>query len=687
MKWFYHAVWILTFFSSFFHAQIKVACIGDSVTRGMGIPDEKQSYPSQLQDLLGSQYIVGNFGNSGATLLSKGHKPYIKTEDYKKALDFRPDIIVVALGLNDTDPRNWPNYNNDFIGDYTAIIQSFKNINPNVKVYICRMTPIFSGHSRFLSGTREWFNQIQNLIPNIASVNNATLIDNYLPLANRIDLFADFLHPNAQGASIMANNVYHYLVPIQQKLSLNETFGDHMVLQRNVENKIKGKANANAEIKLTFNRKNYSTKTSSLGDWEITLPSTKEGGPYQLNVTSGKEEIIVNDILFGDVYLSSGQSNMAWMLKNSNNVQELIKNASAKKNIRLFKNTSLAETNDIAWDSLTLKKVNDLEFFSGKWTLSTPQNASEFSAIAYVFAEELAHSQNIPIGIIDISVGGSNTESWIPFKTLENDNLLSPYIHQWKTSDFVQDFCRKRGAKNIEKSTVKNQRHPYAPGYNYEAGIQKWINTNLTGILWYQGESNAHNIEHHAYLFEKLVHSWRENFKQKLPFYTVQLSSINRPSWPQFRDSQRILSNELENVYMAVSSDAGNLTDVHPRDKIIVGERLANLAKKHQYHQKNNADSPQPINVEKTKNSVTITFSNCDILKTKNNDLIKGFQLLTKSGHIIDLEKVTLRKNKIIIEHNSNEIKSIQYAYQAFTDANLYNEDNVPVSTFNYNLK
>ncbi len=686
MKWFCNVIWILFLSSTFIFAQKRVACIGDSVTKGMGIPDVKNSYPSQLQKLLGNQYIVENFGFNGATLLSKGHRPYIKTNEFQRALDFKPDIIIVALGLNDTDPRNWPNYSNSFIEDYTQLLQSFKNINPKVEIYICKMTPIFSGHSRFLSGTRDWFDQIQNLIPEIAQFNNTTLIDNHQPLAARIDLFNDFLHPNAQGASIIAQNVYQHLIPILQPLSVHETIGSHMVLQRNTENIIKGKASANAEITLNFNHKNYKTKTSPLGNWQVTLPATKAGGPYSINIKYKAEKIKLENILFGDVYLSSGQSNMAWMLKNTNNTEDFINNAQNKTNIRLFKNKSLAETNNVAWDSLTLKKINNLEYFSGNWTASTPETAREFSAIAYVFAEKLATTENITIGIIDISVGGSNTESWIPRKTLEDDALLSPYIHSWKTSDFIQNFCRQRGAKNIEKSTDKNQRHPYAPAYNYEAGIQKWIDTKLTGILWYQGESNAHNTEHHEHLFEKLVTSWRTTFRQNLPFYTVQLSSINRLSWPGFRDSQRKLSNKISDVYLAISSDVGDSLDVHPRNKIIVGERLANLALQHEYKRKIQADSPQPLDIIKTKDEISIIFSHCENLKTTNQQPLIGLQIIDLKGKTVEIKDVKIQQNKITFKIPMEGIYAIQYAYQPYTKANLISDSDVPVSTFNLKL-
>ena len=176
--------------------RIKVACIGNSVTYGMTHKNPAEtSYPTQLQQMLGEGYEVRNFGHSGATLLSKGHRPYINLPEYTAALEFAPDIAVIHLGLNDTDPRNWPNYRDEFYTDYTNIIDALRKANPKVEVYICRMTPIFNWHRRFKSGTRDWYWQIQDVIEEIAEDGGFELIDLSRYLYNRPDLMPDALHP------------------------------------------------------------------------------------------------------------------------------------------------------------------------------------------------------------------------------------------------------------------------------------------------------------------------------------------------------------------------------------------------------------------------------------------------------------------------------------------------------------
>lgn len=663
----------------------KVGCIGDSVTRGYGIKGKGQSYPDQLQVLLGDGYEVGNFGHSGATLLQKGHNPYVETADFQEAIAFAPDILVISLGLNDTDPRNWPNYGISFVSDYTELIDAFKKVNPKVEVFVCTMTPIFSGHSRYLSGTREWFNAIQKLIPAIADANGAKLIDNYSPLATRIDLFEDFLHPDAQGAGIIAATVSRSLIGASYPFTLHETLGSAMVLQRQRVNKIFGQGTTGNTVNMVFQGKEFTTVIDQEGKWAIDLPSQKSGGPYTMRLRSGQTEISLNDIWFGDVYLASGQSNMAFQLQSALNAEALMKEA-ADLPIRLFKSKNLVETNPVSWDSLTLKKINDREFFAGSWQRATAGTVGSFSAVAYAFAAQVAKEQGVPIGIIEVAVGGSNTESWIPLRTLEMDNLLATYFHSWRRSDFIQDFCRTRADKNLALAKGKNQQHPYAPAYNFEAGIQPWTQTEVTGVLWYQGESNAHNIEHHEYLFAKMVPAWRQRFGQELPFYVVQLSSIERPSWRAFRDSQRLLGNRIPKVYTAISLDLGDPKDVHPKEKIPVGQRLANLAAQHQYGEKINADSPQPLQVKQINGEVVVEFSSSKRLHTKLDEPILDLRLLDVKGKEVNIEQIRIVGNKLYIKADLSALVHIYYGYSPYTTANLMNEAGVPVSTFNIKL-
>ncbi len=151
-------IFLLLWISSAWARQIKVACVGNSVTYGYLLENrERDCYPAQLARLLGEGYDVRNFGKSGATLLNKGHRPYRQQQEFRDAVAFAADIVVIHLGLNDTDPRNWPNYRDEFVRDYLQLIDTFRVANPDCRIWICRMTPITNMHSRFKSGTRDWY--------------------------------------------------------------------------------------------------------------------------------------------------------------------------------------------------------------------------------------------------------------------------------------------------------------------------------------------------------------------------------------------------------------------------------------------------------------------------------------------------------------------------------------------------
>ena len=178
------------------------------------------------------RFEVGNFGRSGATLLNRGHRPYMQQPEFRRAMDFKADWVVIHLGLNDTDPRDWPDWKEDFIPDYRALIDSFLVANPEARVLICLMTPIFDRHARFQSGTRDWHAQIQAAIRKVAGGANVQLIDLNTPLHSRPDLFPDALHPNPEGAQILARTVYGALTGDYGGLRLPPVYSIGMVLPR-----------------------------------------------------------------------------------------------------------------------------------------------------------------------------------------------------------------------------------------------------------------------------------------------------------------------------------------------------------------------------------------------------------------------------------------------------------------------
>lgn len=680
----------LLFFSSEIFAQnqkIKVASIGNSVTYGYGLKDPStQSYPVQLQKMLGDKFEVKNYGHSGATLLRKGHNPYYKTKEFAEALQLIPDIAIIQLGLNDTDPRDWNNYSNDFRGDYSWLIDTLRKMNPNIKVYICLMTPIFNDHPRFRSGTRDWYWKIQNLIPEIAKVNHTGLIDLHTPFYFHPNLFPDALHPNKEGAIILAKTVYSAITGDYGGLKMPNVFADDMILQRNKPIPVFGTANANQEIIASFSKQTKKTKSDSDGKWKVVFNPLPTGGPYTLIVKTKDKTIVFNNILMGDVWLCSGQSNMLFRLNQSFEGQKAIEN-STNKNIRLFQLKAIQQTDNVAWDSATLQKVNELKYFTGNWQQCNPESASTFSAVGYFFGKKIQQEENVPIGLIEVAVGGAPIVSFINRHTMEFDHYLVNELYDWRKSDFIMPWVRERATKNLENSNDPRQRHPYEPCYIYEAGISKFINTPIKGIIWYQGESDAHNIDLYNYNFKKLILSWRNLWRENLPFYFVQLSSIDRPSWPYFRDMQRKMSNEISNVGMAVSSDLGDSLNVHPTHKQPVGERLALLAFKNTYHKNIIANGPQVESALQKNKEIVLKFSNAKKIKTRNGEKLIGFEVMNEKGKIIS-PKAEIKNNQVILILEKDEkIIKVLYAFKPFTRANLENEAGLPASTFSIGVK
>ena len=669
----------------------RVACIGNSVTYGYGHKSPSEtSYPAQLQQLLGDDYVVRNFGHSGATLLSKGHRPYINLPEYKAALEFAPDIAIIHLGLNDTDPRNWPNYRDEFYNDYINIINALRQANPKVDIYICKMSPIFHWHRRFKSGTRDWYKQIQELIPSVAEYGPFELIDLSRYLSHRPDLMPDALHPNAEGAGIIAHQVYSAITNDFGGLSLPAIYSSNMIIQQGKPFIVKGTANSGDKITVKLGKKRIITTANEQGQWEATFaPLMADGKSYTMTIECGKEKIAYENIAIGEVWLCSGQSNMAFMVKESSHAQQSLANVK-NKDIRLYDMKPRAVTNNVEWDSIDLVRLNNHDYYlPTSWQMQSNENVQNFSAVAYHFGAMLADSLGVPVGLICNAVGGAPAEAFINRKTLEFHPTLVDILYNWKENDMIQDWCRGRAKQNIAKSTNSLQRHPYEPCYLYETGIMPIAGYPIKGAIWYQGESNAHNVELHEVIFPTLVDCWRRTWNDaQMPFYFVQLSSINRPSWPHFRDSQRRLAAQIENCDFAVSSDKGDPTDVHPKEKAPIGERLARLALNQTYGMKNVAQcGPTPVSAKIIDGKIVVEFSNASILKTNDGNALRGLEIGNKVGALqkVASEQIKIEGNRIIIK--GTKAQRLRYAWQPFTDANLVNEAGLPASTFEIEIK
>lgn len=660
-------------------AKTKVACIGNSITYGYLLPERHtQSYPAQLQQMLGDSYEVGNFGRSGATLLRHGHRPYTEQPEFSEALAFRPDIAVLHLGVNDTDPRDYPEYGDGFTADYCAIIDSLRAVNPQIRIIIALLTPLKATHYRFKSGTRDWRLKLQRAIADVAQAKGVELIDFDTPLRDRQDLLHDGIHPDAEGARLLAATACRGITGNYGGLRLPVTYQSGMVLQRDTPLRIAGTADAGSRITLNIGGATHTATADNRGNWQVVTAPLATGPVYKLTVTDGRDTLHLTDILAGEVWVASGQSNMEFPLSSSVGGKDAAAKA-ADPWLRALDMRPIARTNDVEWDSATVAAVNRLEYFSNpRWRQLTPDNAGQFSAVAYYFARQLRDSLNVPIGIISNAVGGAPCEAWIDINTLE---LHMPEILlDWRGNDYVQKWAQGRAMKN-----APHGRHPYEPSYLFSAGIRPLGQPEIAGVIWYQGESNAHNTELHEQLFPMFVDSWQRYFRNpKLQIYYAQLSSIDRPSWAVFRDSQRRMDRDMGCVHMAVTSDLGDSLDVHPTRKREVGERLARQALFHTYRRMLTVPSgPEIISAQASDGEVILHFGFDDGLKSSDGMPLRTFEVAEIDG-LYHPATAEITDNNAIRIYNMDIKKPrfVRYGWQPFTRANLVNGEGLPASTF-----
>lgn len=667
--------------------KIKVACVGNSITYGTGIEDREHfSYPVQLQKMLGEKYQVGNFGKPGATLLNHGHRPYMQQEEFKEAMAFKGDIAVIHLGINDTDPRNWPNYRDEFVKDYLSLMDSLRSANPKVRFILARMTPIADRHPRFISGTKLWHGEIQEAIQTVARVSGAELIDFHASLYPYPYLLPDAIHPNPEGAGILAKTVYAGITGDYGGLKLSELYADNMVLQRDMPLDIHGTANAGEQVTVSIAGQKVAAVANNRGEWSVTLQPLRVGTDYTLTIQAGNQKREFHRVAAGEVWLCSGQSNMAFMLNEASTAKEDIPLAN-DPGFRLFDMKGRWKTYDGAWPASCLDSLNHLQYFGNTtWEDVSPESAAKFSAIAYYYGKMLRDSLQVPVGLICNAVGGSPTESWIDRNTLETE--FPAILNDWLHNDFIQDWVKGRAAKNLGFDSTKLSRHPYEPCYLYESGVLPLQQYPIKGVIWYQGESNTHNMEAHERLFQLLVDSWRSNWKNpQLPFYFVQLSSLDRSSWTWFRDSQLRLMKSIPHTGMAVSSDHGDSLNVHPTHKQPIGERLARWALCDSYGYSITPSGPLFESVVREGEALVVSFAFGEGLRTSDGNSPSCFEIAEEEG-LYHPANVTIVGDKVRL--TSPDLKApryVRYAWQPFTRANLVNKDGLPASTFRGEVK
>lgn len=664
---------------------IKVACVGNSITYGTGVANREQNaYPVVLQRLLGKGYQVENFGKPGATLLRHGHRPYFDQPEFRAALQFRPDIAVIHLGINDTDPRNWPNYRDEFIPDYLALIDSLRAANPKVRILVARLTPIGVDHPRFDSGTRKWREEISQAVQQVADIAHVEWIDFYAPLVAHPDWMPDAVHPDARGAEVLAKVAYSGITGRYGGLSLPAVFADNMVLQRNISFYLKGTADAGETVVVRLGGKELARGvTDARGVWNVRIPALTAVDSTTFTVSTARRTLTYHNVAVGEVWLCSGQSNMAFKLRQASDAARDLPKAT-DRGLRLYHMQPRWETDNVEWDSAAVDSVSRLQYYRpARWVASSPQSAADFSAVAYYMGRMLRDSLRVPVGLICNAVGGTPIESWIDRPTLEE--YYPQVLRHWKNNDFVMDWVRGRAAKNLAR--CPGGRHPYHPAYCFETGMVPLLDFPLRGVAWYQGESNAHNPD--SWRFDLLARSWRMRTGDiSLPFYIVQLSGIERPSWPWLRNTQRLAQRSVFATQMVVTSDLGLRHDVHPPYKRPVGERLAQSMLRHTYGRSTAPVSPEVGLQSSVKDDrVELDLREAQGLHGSDGQPLRGFEiagadeLFYPATVQLDAEgKVQLRSSEVA------KPCYVRYSWQPFPTCNVVNAAGLPLGTFRIRL-
>jgi sialate O-acetylesterase len=345
-----------------------------------------------------------------------------------------------------------------------------------------------------------------------------------------------------------------------------------------------------------------------------------------------------------------------------------------------------------------LARLTPEGFFRGTWQPCTPATAREFSAVAYYFASEVHRAVKVPVGMINLAVGGTPTEAWIRRGALADDADLRPIVTgNWLDNDTLGAWHRQRGRDNLGPAAAgpdpAGPNHPLKPGFLWDAGIARLFPFPVRGVIWYQGETNSldlRRVRQHDRLFPLLVADWRRQWGLgDFPFLYCPLSSVGTAGgyqsqfWPEFRDGQRRLLAAVPNAGMAVTSDLGHPTDVHPRNKQEVGRRLALWARAKAYGKRVPFSGPLARSVRRAGAALVVTFDHADGgLTTADGAAAAGFEVAGADG--VFHPAAAARAPDALTLHTERvpEPVAARYGWRPYSNGNLANGAGLPASTF-----
>lgn len=490
-------------------------------------------------------------------------------------------------------------------------------------------------------------------------------------------------------------------------VSLPNIFGEHMVLQRGQKNKVWGKAAAGEDVTVSIASQSHTAKAGADGSWSVMLDPMEVGEPLTLTV-KGKNEIKFGDVLVGEVWICSGQSNMQWSV-NAANDPELERAAAKHPKLRMINFPQIGSQEPI-WSHP-----------DRQWQVCTPETVGGWSAVGYFFGRQLHRTLDVPVGMINNAWGGSACEAWVNRSVLGKDEKYSPLMERWAGIEASYPKAKEEYAKKLadwkiaaDKAKGENKPIPPQPPGNpdgmmfgnarpaniYNGVLKSHLGYGIRGAIWYQGESNASRAYQYRDLFPLMIQNWREEWGQSdFPFYWVQLADFKaeKPEpadsdWAELREAQTMTMKRLKNTGEAVIIDIGEGKDIHPKNKVDVGRRLARWALAETYKVAGiPCRSPLYKSMEKQGNKVVLTFDNITPTQTPPNSGWRPFDVNEPRGFAIAGEdkKFVWASAKILpdgrVEVWADAVKepaSVRYAWADNPVVNMYSTQGLPLTPF-----
>jgi len=481
------------------------------------------------------------------------------------------------------------------------------------------------------------------------------------------------------------------------EVKLPSVFGEHMVLQREMPVPVWGWADPGEKVTVTFAGQSKSATADSNGRWSVKLDALKAGGPHVLAV-QGTNTVRFNDVFVGEVWLCSGQSNMAWTVNMSANKDAEI----AAANYPQIRMLSVARK--------TAQQPQDN--CQAEWKVCSPSTVGGFSAVGYFFGRELHQQLGVPVGLIDSSWGGTPIQAWTCVKAQLEVRQLAPIIEAFEKA--AASYNADRARENYEKQLAKWKEmaakakkegkpaprrpqspqdpgtSPHGPGRLFNGMIAPLAPYAIRGAIWYQGESNAGNAKIYGLQLRTMIANWRSLWKQgDFAFLSVQLPNFMAPQqqpsetggWPLIRE-QFLQTLSVPNTGMAVTIDIGEANDIHPRNKQDVGKRLAQWALAKVYGKDVIPSGPLYRSMRKDGSKIVLEFDYADGLTARGGQKLKGFAIAGPDRKFVWAE-AQIVGDKVIV--SSPEVKTpvaVRYGWANNPDCNLYNKAGLPASPF-----